>query len=128
MLFERKRPYQRVFKNLEEKFSVFEDRILSFENIISALEAEVARLRLANTVVTPKQVDAALRVLGEKMKDGRPHFSYFNIRFRSVEVALMNIKALANELGQRLYKERLERSKVGPPPPAQNDVEALHTG
>ena len=76
------------------------------EDRIAALEAEVVHLRLAGSAVTPQQVDAALRDLGQKTKDGKIQSSYFNVRFRSVEVALANIRALGNELGQRLHKEK----------------------
>ncbi len=92
MFFNTSKSYEIVFKR-------FEDRI-------AALEAEVARLRLAGPAVMPEQVDAALRDLGKKIKDGKIQNSYFNARFRSIEVALANIRALGNELGQRLYKER----------------------
>ena len=50
--------------NDESVFKRLEDRI-------AALEAEVAHLRLAGSAVTPQQVDAALRDLGEKTKDGK---------------------------------------------------------
>ena len=80
------------FKNVKGRIAALEAEV---ESRISALEAEVARLKLAETVVTPQQVDAALRQLGERIKDGKPNYSYFNIRFRSIEVALANINALA---------------------------------
>ena len=115
---EQQRNDESAFKRLEDK--------------IAALEAEVAQLRLAGSAVTPQQVDAALRDLGQKTKDGKIQSSYFNVRFRSIEVALANIRALGNELGQRLYKEKQRSHKAAAPgrvkmkskPCTQADIES----
>ena len=93
-----------------------ESIVKRLEDRISALEAELTQLRLTSVTVTPAQVDAALRALGKKtLNDGRPQLSYFNTRFRSLDPALVNIKALANEVGQRFRKARLENRKVDHP-------------
>jgi len=105
-----------VLKNFQDKVSRLEGIILGLENRISVLERNLSPLWHAGAVDMPQQVDAALRDLGEKIKDGQPQFSYFNIRFRSTEAALANIKAIGNELDKRLCKERLIGREAAPPP------------
>ena len=108
MLFNTRRSYETIFKR-------FEDRI-------AALEAEVARLRLAGPAVTPQQVDAALRDLGQKMKDGR-----------DVPVPL-NRGCVGEHQGpgERTRAAPLQRKTAESQRCAsgavQNEIEALHSG
>ncbi len=102
-------------RGIERQGALRPKRFRRFEERIAALEEEVARLRLGNAVVTPKQVDAALRVLGKKVQGGKPQPSYFNTRFRSFEAALANIRALGIDLSQRRYRESQQGRMVGLP-------------
>lgn len=60
-------------------------------------------------VSQPKQIDPLLRLLGRKTIDENPQTSYFNERFRDYELAILNIKQIAHEIGRQYTKERLGR-------------------
>ncbi len=90
-------------------------RLLALERKIESLEQEIADLRSANATVPATSVqwlDGGLRALGQRLVAGLPNSSYFNIRFRTYEAALMNIKALGYALGRM----EVDRNRRRPPP------------
>ncbi len=107
--------WRRSDDSVQNKISRLEETISDLQNKLSILEGTTS---LHNSAADIQQkVNSALRELGEKIKDGQPNYSYFNIRFRSIETALANIRELGNLLGERLRKERLNGRKAERPAP-----------
>lgn len=105
--------WRRSDDSVQNKISRLEETISDLQNKLSILEGTTS---LHNSAADIQQkVNSALRELGEKIKDGQPNYSYFNIRFRSIETALANIRELGNLLGERLRQEKLNGRKAERP-------------
>ena len=78
---------------------------------MARLEAEQQRTRASLAAsgqnLGPEEVDDALRNLGRKLLGTHPQRSYFNLRLRDYELALLNIKNLGYELGRALAERQL---------------------
>lgn len=97
-------------------------RIVELERRMDLLEKEIAQLRggepAAEAAASDQWVDARLRSLGRLLIAGRPNPSYFSIRFRAYEAAMMNIKALGYALGRMEANDKLRRAPPPAPPKA----------
>jgi SAM-dependent methyltransferase len=93
-------------------------RLLALERKVQALEGELAVLRSATAInppaVSPENLDTGLRSLARRIVAGVPHSSYFNIRFRMYEAAMMNIKALGYAIGATEAGRKADRPAPGP--------------
>jgi hypothetical protein len=68
---------------------------------------------LAN--LSPEHIDGLIAELARRTIAGVPHPTHMNIRFRSHEWALLNIKQLGYDLGRRLASANLSRVVEAPP-------------
>lgn len=96
-----------------------EDRLAQLEaqqqrNPATLLRARASELAPSGQPLTPEQVDNALRMLGQKLSGNHPQYSYFNLRLRDYEMAILNIKNLGYELGRALAERELRRPQSEP--------------
>ena len=76
---------------LVERARAVARRALGIEDRLGALE---------RTVHDPGHVAAQLQLLGSRTRGGKPYGNYFNERFRNYELALLNVKQLAYQMGR----------------------------
>jgi SAM-dependent methyltransferase len=119
-LLELWRGFRRDARLLRQRVAAVEERLAQLEARRKS-DAEVllrsrAELSLADHLLTPDHVDAALRVLGQKLVNNHPQYSYFNLRLRDYEMALLNIKTLGYELGRMLAERDLRQPQSQPSP------------
>ena len=120
------RQLQRTWNGLKGGAHPFRQRVASIEGRLARLEAQqqhilealrrsrVSELALPGQPLTPEQVDNALRTLGQKLLSNHPQYSYFNLRLRDYEIAVLNIKNLGYELGRALAERQLRKSPSEP--------------
>jgi 2-polyprenyl-3-methyl-5-hydroxy-6-metoxy-1,4-benzoquinol methylase len=99
-------------KNIISRLGLLEERL-------QIVEAENVTLKSSNDLSIAGRVDAALRELGERMKDGKPNPSYFNVRFRNFEAALQDIRSLGYIIGRRQADETVLGRHIDAPPDTQ---------
>jgi len=104
------RPLRRLAA-AEKRLAEIEARQRGIESVLRSRLAELAALRQE---LTPEAVDTALRALGQKLRGNQPHYSYFNLRLRDYETALLNIKNLGYELGRALAERQLRSTPESP--------------
>lgn len=105
------RPLRRRIASAEKRLAEIEARQHSIE---SGLRSRLSELAAASQAPTPDAVDTALRVLGEKVRDNKPQYSYFNLRLRDYEAGLLNIKNLGYEVGRALAERQLRTPQTAP--------------
>jgi SAM-dependent methyltransferase len=119
------RQLRQIWNGLKRRGGPLRQRVASAENRLGRLEAQqrnlelllrsrVAELTLPSQPLTPEQVDAALLSLGRKLLGTQPQHSYFNLRLRDYELALLNIKNLGYELGRVLAERELQGPQLEP--------------
>ena len=79
------------------------------DDLVRRIEALEQRLSLEG-------INGALHALAHRVNNGKPQAGYINQRFRDYELAIVSIKQLGNELGQRLARERLSKPVSRPAP------------
>jgi len=104
---------------VRQRVASIEDRLARLEaqqqrNLEALLRSRVSELTLSGQPLTPEQVDNALRMLGQKLLDNHPQYSYFNLRLRDYEMAILNIKNLGYELGRALAERELRKPQPEP--------------
>jgi SAM-dependent methyltransferase len=103
---------------LRQRVASIEDRLAQLEaqqrNLETLLRSRVSELALPGQPLTPDLVDNALRALGQKLLGNHPQHSYFNVRLRDYEIAVLNIKNLGYELGRALAERQLRNSRSEP--------------
>ena len=104
------RPLRRLAA-AEKRLAELEARQRGIEAVLRSRLAELAALRQE---LTPEAVDAALRALGQKLRGNQPQYSYFNLRLRDYETALLNIKNIGYELGRALAERELRKGSSEP--------------
>jgi SAM-dependent methyltransferase len=104
------RPLRRLAA-AEKRLAELEARQRGIETVLRSRLAELAALRQE---LTPEAVDAALRALGQKLRGNQPQYSYFNLRLRDYETALLNIKNIGYELGRALAERELRKLSSEP--------------
>jgi SAM-dependent methyltransferase len=104
------RPLRRLAA-AEKRLAELEARQHGIEAVLRSRLAELAAL---HQELTPEAVDAALRALGQKLRGNQPQYSYFNLRLRDYETALLNIKNIGYELGRALAERELRKLSSEP--------------
>ena len=104
-------PLRRRIASAEKRLAEIEARQRGIE---SALRSRLSELTASSQASMPDAVDNALRALGEKLQGNHPHYSYFNLRLRDYETALLNIKNLGYELGRALAERQLRTIQAAP--------------
>jgi SAM-dependent methyltransferase len=103
---------------LRRRIAAVEDRLAQIEaqqrDVAALLRSRVAELALSGQPLTPEQVDNALRTLGQKLLGNQPQYSYFNLRLRDYEAAILNIKNIGYELGRALADRELRKPQSEP--------------
>ncbi len=115
---------------LEERIAHLEARQRNIKSVLRSLISEIeARMTelpirdsvsdqvtraLAGQALPAEEIDNALRALGRKLLGNHPQYSYFNLRLRDYELAILNIKNLGYELGRALAERELRRPQSQP--------------
>ncbi|MGO8704864.1 MAG: radical SAM protein [Candidatus Brocadiia bacterium] len=106
-------PAQRAFAELVRKELTERvrqrQRAKEGDDLVRRIEALEQRLSLEG-------INGALHALAHRVNNGKPQAGYINQRFRDYELAIVSIKQLGNELGQRLARERLSKPVSRPAP------------
>jgi SAM-dependent methyltransferase len=97
-----------VRKEVAEKFRQTQ-RMKDNGDLIKRIEALEQRLSLEG-------INGALHTLAHRVNNGTPQAGYLNQRFRDYDLAILSVKQLGNELGQRLARERLTKPISRPAP------------
>lgn len=105
------RPLRQRIVSVEKRLAEIETRQRSIESV---LRSRLSELAAPSQAPTPDAVDNALRTLGQKLLGNHPQSSYFNLRLRDYEMALLNIKNLGYELGRALADRELRTTQAAP--------------
>lgn len=115
-------------QQMTDKLVEWQSIVMTADAIMSQLTTKVLQLEghyinIRNSLVTEnhrlielpaKETDETLKKLANRLKDGEPNGAYFNERFRDYEIALRDIKNLAEERGARFYPQYAPHTVVGP--------------
>jgi SAM-dependent methyltransferase len=103
---------------LRQRVATLEDRVAKLDaqqrNLATLLQSRVSEITVSGHPLTPEQVDNALRTLGQKILGNHPQYSYFNLRLRDYETAILNVKNLGYEFGRALAERELRRPPAEP--------------
>jgi SAM-dependent methyltransferase len=105
------RPVRRRIASAEKRLAEIEARQRGIESVLRSRLSELAAL---SQELTPEAVDNTLRALGQRLQGNQPNYSYFNLRLRDYETALLNIKNLGYELGRALAERQLRSTPASP--------------
>lgn len=120
------RQVRQIWRRLKGKAHPLRQRVLSLErrlaqvevqqqrNLEALLRSQVSELALPGQALAPERVDNALRTLGLKLLGNHSPHSYFDLRLRDYEMAVLNIKNLGYELGRELAERELRKSRSEP--------------